>query len=75
MPKKLIFHRDDKVHVDDVQIILQSVKQVFSIEDIEIIKSGHPYVTEYLNSTWHNRPSGRAWIVPSKNYAILFTNA
>ncbi len=77
MPKKLIFHRDGKVHVDDVQIILQSVKQVFGIEDIEIIeiiKSGHPYVTEYLNSTWHNRPSGSAWIVPSKNYAILITN-
>ncbi len=73
MPKKLIFHRDGKVHVDDVQIILQSVKQVFGIEDIEIIeiiKSGHPYVTEYLNSPWHNRPSGSAWIVPSKNYAI-----
>ena len=55
MPKKLIFHRGGKVHVDDVQIILQSVKQVFGIEDIEIIeiiKSGHPYVTEYLNSTW-----------------------
>ena len=50
--KKLIFHRGGKVHVDDVQIILQSVKQVFGIEDIEIIeiiKSGHPYVTEYLN--------------------------
>lgn len=73
--KRLIFHRDGKLHYGDVESLCKATNTVFSTKDIEvleIIKQGHPVMAFFDTGAYVNPQSGDAYIY--KNYSILVTN-
>jgi hypothetical protein len=77
MPSQFVFHRDGKLHIQDVDFLNQSVISTFQITDVnmvEIIKSGYPYMYTHQDGIPQNAQSGQYWEIKDKDYAILITN-
>lgn len=76
-PKKLIIHRDGKVHDQDIENFDIAIKKGLKINNydiVEIIKSGYPVVAAYNKQGYHNMKTGNSWLLTDKRYAILVTN-
>jgi hypothetical protein len=77
IPEKCIFHRDGKVHKNDIDHLIFACRDVFNhvdIEVVEIIKSGYPYIYNENSEGFQNPSSGSFWMSENHNYAILVTN-
>lgn len=77
-PKKLIIHRDGKVHDQDIEnfgIVIKKGLKIDNYDIVEIIKSGYPVIaTRSDEGNYHNIKTGNSWILKDKRYAILVTN-
>ncbi|GAB3976094.1 hypothetical protein GCM10028806_34970 [Spirosoma terrae] len=79
LPKKLIIHRDGKLHKYDLDNILTKISELFDIDCIdivEVIKSGYPIIAKYNENSksYINWQSGETWVLPHQKYAIMATN-
>lgn len=77
LPSQLVFHRDGKLHSQDMVTLYDSVGQVFEIIDIdivEIIKSGYPYIFTQKDEHIRNAATAQYWAIKDKDYALLITN-
>lgn len=78
-PKHIVFHRDGKLHNNDINILKTSVDKVWvdiSIDVVEIIKSGYPLMLLKLEKNMISNPApGNSFQDANKKYGILVTNA
>jgi len=75
--KKLIFHRDGRIHATEITSMIASCNMVFGLEAVdivEIIKSGYPIMCMDVKATNKNPISGTRWQVVNNGYAILVTS-
>lgn len=76
-PKKLIIHRDGKVHNQDIEnfdIVIRKGLKIDKYDIVEIIKSGYPVIAVHNGKGYSNLESGNSWILGDRDYAILVTN-
>lgn len=72
-PRKLIIHRDGKLHQNDIELMRKNIPNEIELDVVEIIKSGHPILGLY-NGGYQSVKSGDAWFLHHQNYALLATN-
>jgi len=76
-PKKIIFHRDGKMHKSDESSIVKHCKrqlQIDNVEIVEIIKYGYPIIAKFEDGIFCNPKSGDYYLDIENKYAILVTN-
>ena len=74
--KKIIVHRDGKVHKLDIDRILDSLILIFDViivDIVEIIKTGYPVIGCY-DGQYALPESGEYFVDRDEDYAILITN-
>lgn len=75
--KKLIVHRDGRLHKLDIDKIVNAALLALDIESIdilEVIKSGYPVIGRIQDKTCIQPESGDIWIDPTHKYGIIVTN-
>ncbi len=76
-PATIIYHRDGRIHHNEIEHFKEATQNIFhheNIEIIEIIKSGHPYVYVKEGLQYSNPVTSSYWMVPDLDYGILITN-
>jgi hypothetical protein len=76
-PKKIIIHRDGKMHKQDYEVVHNVITQKIVAQEydvVEIIKSGYPVIACHKDGEYCNLESGNFWLDAEHCYAILVTN-
>lgn len=76
-PKKIIIHRDGKIHKQDILSFESAIKNQMNIDNydiVEVIKSGYPIIAAHDGTAYQNLKTGNSWKLTDKNYAIIVTN-
>jgi len=76
-PERIILHRDGRIHVGEIDLLVDHIQRhfdVYDIEILEIIKSGFPVIAGFDQGVYVNLNSGDAYIDDYNKYSILITN-